>query len=85
MTGETVILRVNVPRAGPPSFEAVPIYLDDVTGVPAPVTGRHAASILGRLAQYSAHLGLELTISGDRAYFQPEPATTTPTTTSAPW
>jgi hypothetical protein len=71
VTGETVILQMTVPRAGPPSFEVVPIYLDEVTGVPAPVTGDHAASILGRLAGFSADLGLELTISGDRAYFEP--------------
>ncbi len=63
---------MNVPRAGSPSLEAIPIYLDDITGVPAPVTGKHAASILGRLAKYSADLGLELTIADDRAYFEPE-------------
>jgi poly-gamma-glutamate synthesis protein (capsule biosynthesis protein) len=71
VTGETVILQVTVPRAGPPSFGAVPIYLDEATGVPAPVTGTHAASILERLAGYSADLGVRLTISGDQAYFDP--------------
>jgi poly-gamma-glutamate synthesis protein (capsule biosynthesis protein) len=68
-TGETVILRVAIPGKGLPSVEVIPIYLDEVTGTPAPVTGDHAASILKRLARYSSDLGLELTIDGDRAYF----------------
>ena len=71
VTGETVILQITVRPAGPPSFVATPIYLDEVTGVPYPVTGDHAASILGRLAQYSSDLGLQLTIEGDRASFEP--------------
>jgi len=71
VTGETVILQIAMQRAGPPSFVAIPIYLDEVTGVPYPVTGDHAASILGRLAQYSSDLGLQLTIDGDRATFAP--------------
>ncbi|MBN1629449.1 MAG: CapA family protein [Thermoleophilia bacterium] len=71
VTGETVILQITMQRAGPPSFVAIPIYLDEVTGVPYPVTGDHAASILGRLAQYSSDLGLQLTIEGDRATFAP--------------
>ncbi len=75
-TGETFILRVTVPRQGPPSAEIVPVYLDDSTGVPAPVTGDDAASILERLASLSADLGLEITISGDRAFLEPTPAST---------
>ena len=71
VTGETVIVRVTVPRTGPPALEAVPVYLDEVTGVPSPVTGDHAASILNRLAAYSAALGMHLTITDDRAVYQP--------------
>lgn len=71
VTGETIILQVTVPRTGLPAFGAVPIYLDEVTGVPEPVTGTHAASILKRLAGYSADLGVQLTITGDRAHFDP--------------
>jgi poly-gamma-glutamate capsule biosynthesis protein CapA/YwtB (metallophosphatase superfamily) len=70
-TGETVILKVAIPGRGGPTFELVPIYLDEVTGVPSPVTGDHAASILKRVAGYSASLGLQLTIRGDRAYYDP--------------
>jgi len=78
ITGEAVILRSRIPRAGPSSFEAVPIYLDEVTGVPAPVTGEHAAAILDRLAMYSTDLGLQPTVSGGRAYFGPGPAALEP-------
>jgi poly-gamma-glutamate capsule biosynthesis protein CapA/YwtB (metallophosphatase superfamily) len=70
-TGETVILQVAIPGKGAPSFELIPIYLDEVTGVPSPVTGDHAASILKRMSGYCADLGLELTIRGDRAYYSP--------------
>lgn len=73
-TGETVILRVAIPGKGLPSIELVPVYLDDITGVPAPVTGEHAASILNRVARYSADLGLQLNVRGDRAYFNAGPA-----------
>ncbi len=91
-TGETFVLQVAVPRAGPPSFEVIPVYLDSTTGVPAPVTGEEAAAILGRLARLSADLGLQLTVSDDRASFapkvdEPEPppsaATPGPTETTA--
>ncbi len=68
-TGETFVLRVRAPRAGPPSAEMVPVYLDESTGVPKPVTGKHAASILSRLARLSSDLGVELMVSGDRAFF----------------
>jgi poly-gamma-glutamate capsule biosynthesis protein CapA/YwtB (metallophosphatase superfamily) len=71
VTGETVILKVAIPGKGLPSLEVIPVYLDDVNGAPAPVTGDHAASILKRLVGYSSDLGLELTIKGDRAYFTP--------------
>ncbi|MCE5253961.1 MAG: CapA family protein [Actinomycetia bacterium] len=69
---------VGVQWAGPSSFEAVPIYLDEVTGVPAPVTGEHAAAILDRLAIYSTDLGLQPTVSRGRAYFGPGPAALEP-------
>ncbi len=73
-TGETVILRVAIPGKGEPSFELIPIYLSEVTGVPSPVTGDHAASILKRVAGFSADLGVQLTIRDDRAYYEPEGA-----------
>jgi poly-gamma-glutamate capsule biosynthesis protein CapA/YwtB (metallophosphatase superfamily) len=73
-TGETFVLQVAIQPEGPPSFEVVPVYLDQSTGVPAPVTGDEAAAILGRLAGLSADLGLELTISEDRASFTPQAA-----------
>ncbi len=76
-TGETVIVQVEIPGKGGPSFVLTPIYLDDVTGVPSPVTGDHAASILKRVAGYSADLGVQLTIKDDRAYYQPQSADST--------
>ena len=76
-TGETFVLRVTMPRAGPPSIEVVPVYLDSPTGVPAPVTGDEADAILSRLVRLSASLGLELTISGDRVHFEPAPGSAT--------
>ncbi|NLO27005.1 MAG: CapA family protein [Actinobacteria bacterium] len=68
-TGETFVLQVTAPRAGPPSAMMAPVYLDESTGVPEPVTGKHAASILSRLARLSSDLGVELMVSGDRAFF----------------
>jgi poly-gamma-glutamate capsule biosynthesis protein CapA/YwtB (metallophosphatase superfamily) len=80
-TGEAFVLRVTVPREGLPSAELVPVYLDEVTGVPSPVTGDDAEAILTRLARLSADLGLELVLVGDRAYLGaiPESAITTTT------
>ncbi len=75
-TGETFILRVALREEGPPSAVMVPVYLDESTGVPAPVTGDHAGSILNRLAELSSDLGLEITVSGDRASFGTEPPAT---------
>jgi poly-gamma-glutamate capsule biosynthesis protein CapA/YwtB (metallophosphatase superfamily) len=73
-TGETVVVQVAIPGKGAPSFQLIPVYLDEVTGVPSPVTGDHAASILKRVAGYSADLGLNLTIRDDRAYYDPNAA-----------
>ena len=82
VTGETVILQITVRPAGAAFLRgSCPVYLDEVTGVPAPVTGDHAASILGRLAEYSADLGLQLTIEGDRASFEPKAASSPATRT----
>ena len=66
-TGETFVLRVTLRPRGQPSVEAVPVYLDGTSGVPGPVTGAEADVILTRLAKLSADLGLQLTLSGDRA------------------
>ena len=73
-TGETVIVQVSIPGKGAPSFQLTPIYLDEVTGVPSPVTGDHATSILERVAGYSADLGVKLTIKDDHAYYEPQAA-----------
>jgi hypothetical protein len=87
-TGETFVLQVTIPPSGPPSFKVVPVYLDSVSGIPAPVTGDDAEAILTRLVGLSADLGLQLTISGNRAFFDPASAATQPvpavTTTSIP-
>jgi poly-gamma-glutamate capsule biosynthesis protein CapA/YwtB (metallophosphatase superfamily) len=71
-TGETFVLHVALTADGPPTFDATPVYLDEATGVPAPVTGREAETILSRLTRLSADLGLELTRSGDRAVYAPD-------------
>lgn len=70
-TGETFVLRVTLARSALPVIEVVPVYLDEVTGVPAPISGEGAARILGRLARLSADLGLNLTVAEDRAWFRP--------------
>jgi poly-gamma-glutamate capsule biosynthesis protein CapA/YwtB (metallophosphatase superfamily) len=69
-TGEAFVLQVTMTREGAPSLEVVPVYLSDSTGVPAPVTGEEADTILTRLTRLSADLGLELTRLGDRALYQ---------------
>ena len=68
-TGETFILELVLPAQGSPKFEIVPVYVNDTTGVPAPVTGKAADSILTRLTALSANLGLQLVREGDRAAF----------------
>ena len=78
-TGETVVLRVAMTPGEPPSIEATPVYLNDSTGVPAPVSGNAADVILSRFTRLSAGLGLELTRSGDTAVYTP---VATPTTTA---
>jgi poly-gamma-glutamate synthesis protein (capsule biosynthesis protein) len=82
-TGETVVLRVAMTLGEPPAIEATPVYLDDNTGVPAPVTGNAADRILGRLTKLSAGLGLELTRSGDTAVYKPVATATTATAATA--
>jgi len=70
-TGETVVLRVSLTPGEPPTIEATPVYLDDSTGVPAPVSGNAADVILSRLSRLSAGLGLEMARSGDTAVYTP--------------
>jgi len=73
VTGEAYILQLSLPPQGAPSFEVVPVYLNESTGVPEPVTGKAADSILARLSKLSASLGLQLTRAGDHAVFSGSP------------
>ena len=75
-TGEAFVLRASLPQTGLPSLEIVPVYLNDLTGVPAPVTGEDADAILGRLTKLSASLGLKLVQEGDRAKLAGDPVVT---------
>ena len=68
-TGEAVVLEIEMPSAGPPSFRVTPVYLSDSHGIPHVVTGTEARSILRRLSGFSADLGLQLKLTGDRAVF----------------
>jgi len=68
-TGETIVLQVKLSPAGKPSFTCVPVYLNDSTGVPSPVTGSEANSILTRLTALSGKLGVRLSRSGSTAVF----------------
>jgi len=68
-TGESFVLQITIPQEGGPSGKIIPVYLHDVWGVPAPVSGGEADAILDRLARLSSALGLELTRSGDYALF----------------
>ena len=68
-TGETFVLQVHQAPQGPPAVEVIPVYLDEPTGVPAPVTGEQADVILGRLTRLSSALGLQLEQVGDRAFY----------------
>jgi poly-gamma-glutamate synthesis protein (capsule biosynthesis protein) len=75
-TGEAFVFRVSLPRQGPPALEIVPVYLDDKNGVPSPVSGAEADTILGRLTSLSADLGLKLVQEGDRAKLADDPLIT---------
>lgn len=69
VTGETVVLEVELSSAGPPSFRVTPAYLSDSHGIPNVVTGTEANTILRRFSGFSADLGLQLKRTGDRAVF----------------
>ena len=68
-TGEAVVLELEMPSAGTPSFRLTPVYLSESHGIPHVVTGAEAGSILRRISGFSADLGLQLTLAGDRAVF----------------
>jgi poly-gamma-glutamate capsule biosynthesis protein CapA/YwtB (metallophosphatase superfamily) len=68
VTGQTIVLRVTLRPSGPPVARMIPVYLDDTYGIPAPVTGKAADTILDRLAALSAPFGTTLTRSGDQAW-----------------
>ena len=63
-TGETFVLHVALTADGPPSVEAIPVYLDEPPGSRPPSRDDEAESILSRLIRLSADLGLELTDQG---------------------
>lgn len=71
VTGEAVVLRVEMLQSGPPSFTLVPVYLADPYGIPAVVTGAEADVILDRVAGFSERLGLQLERDGDVSRFTP--------------
>ena len=73
LTGEAFVLQVTLPHEGVPSVNIVPVYLNDTTGVPAPVSGKEADAILGRLTDLSASLGLRLVQEGDAARLAGDP------------
>ncbi|MCX8033060.1 MAG: CapA family protein [Thermoleophilia bacterium] len=73
-TGETFVVRAHIPKTGLPSAEIVPVYLDEQTGVPKPVENDAAERILHRLQVLCADLGLELMVSGSRAWVGHNPA-----------
>jgi len=68
ITGQSFVLRVTLSKSGPPIARVVPVYLDNTYGIPSPVTGSTADSILGRLTSLSAALGTTLTRSGNEAW-----------------
>jgi poly-gamma-glutamate synthesis protein (capsule biosynthesis protein) len=70
-TGETVVLRVELDRSGPPTFTMTPVYLEDPHGIPAPVYGKEAGAILDRMAVFSERLGLTLQRDGDVSGWSP--------------
>ena len=67
-TGEAFVLRVTLRPDGPPVARIIPVYLSDANGIPAPVTGSAADTILDRLTRLSASFGTKLTRSGDQAW-----------------
>ncbi len=75
-TGEAFVLQATLPQEGLPSLEIVPVYLNDTSGVPAPVSGEEADVILGRLIKLSGSLGLKLVQEGDRARLAADPVVT---------
>jgi len=90
-TGETFVLQVTLGESGPPVARIIPVYLTDSHGIPAPVTGSKADTILNRLIKLSAGFDTTLTRSGDVAWLNqtasessPEsPAATTEPATSS--
>ena len=68
-TGETVVLEIELSSVGPPSVRVTPVYLSDSHGIPKVVAGTEARAILRRLSGFSADLGLQLELTGDRAVF----------------
>ncbi|MBN1628639.1 MAG: CapA family protein [Thermoleophilia bacterium] len=68
-TGEAFVLQVVMSESGAPRGEIIPVYLDDVYGIPSPVHGWEADAILDRLTSLSAALGVTLTKWDDRAFF----------------
>jgi poly-gamma-glutamate synthesis protein (capsule biosynthesis protein) len=74
-TGEAFVLRVTLRPTGPPLARIIPVYLSDTNGIPAPVTGKAAATILDRLTRLSASFGAKLTRSGDQAWLGTPAAT----------
>jgi poly-gamma-glutamate capsule biosynthesis protein CapA/YwtB (metallophosphatase superfamily) len=75
-TGEAFVLQITLPRTGPPSVNVVPVYLNDQSGVPTPVSGEEADVILGRLIKQSGALGTKLVQEGDRARLADDPVVT---------
>ncbi len=68
-TGEAFVLQVYIQPEGPPALRVIPVYLNDSTGVPSPVSGEAADVILDRLSRLSKARGLELERVGDQATF----------------
>jgi poly-gamma-glutamate capsule biosynthesis protein CapA/YwtB (metallophosphatase superfamily) len=73
VTGQAFVLRVTLRKSGPPVARIIPVYLDDTYGIPAPVSGGTANTILTRLTKLSTALGTTLTRSGDQAWFGQQP------------
>ena len=68
--GETIVLQVKVPASGEPSFTCVPVRgVGASGGVPAPVSGKEADSVLDRLTALSATLGVHLVRWANTAEF----------------
>jgi len=67
-TGETFILRAYLAPGGMPTAEIVPVYLEEESGVPQPVSGEAAQRILDRLKKLCGDLGVELVVSGSQGW-----------------